>query len=116
MTGPNFDLSKIMELVQGLQQNINVNDITDKLQAARFSGESGGGLVKTVVNGLQEVISLKLDPELYLEPDREMVEDLIIAALNKALGQARIAMPQAAASNLFSQGSLNMGFPPGDSD
>ncbi len=49
------------------------------------SAESGAGLVKVTVNGLKKVTSLSIDPELIKPEDREMLQDLIAAAINKAM-------------------------------
>ncbi|TAE39301.1 MAG: YbaB/EbfC family nucleoid-associated protein [Runella slithyformis] len=49
------------------------------------SGESGGGMVKATVNGQKKVISLEIDPDLLRPEDAEMVQDLVLAAVNNAL-------------------------------
>ena len=49
------------------------------------SGESGAGMVRVTVNGNKQVIKLEIDPELVRPDDREMMQDLIVAATNKAL-------------------------------
>ncbi len=49
------------------------------------SAETGAGLVKVTVNGQKQVVSLSIDPELIQPDDREMLQDLIAAAVNKAM-------------------------------
>ncbi|AEI47456.1 YbaB/EbfC family nucleoid-associated protein [Runella slithyformis] len=49
------------------------------------SAETGAGLVKVKVNGLKQVISLTIDPDLMKPEDREMLQDLITAAVNRAM-------------------------------
>ena len=49
------------------------------------SAETGAGLVKVTVNGQKQVVSLSIDPELIQPEDREMLQDLIAAAVNKAM-------------------------------
>ncbi|MFD1143967.1 YbaB/EbfC family nucleoid-associated protein [Larkinella insperata] len=49
------------------------------------SGESGAGMVRVTVNGLKQVIRLEIDPDLVRPDDREMLQDLVVAATNKAL-------------------------------
>ena len=50
--------------------------------------ESGGGMVKCTVNGKKEIISLEIDAEIIFSGDKEMLEDLVVAAANKALESA----------------------------
>ncbi len=50
--------------------------------------ESGGGMVKAVVNGKKELISVDIDEEIASSGDKEMLEDLVVAAVNKALESA----------------------------
>lgn len=50
---------------------------------------SGGGMVKVVVNGQQEILSLIIEPELWEENDREMLQDLVLVAVNEALRRSR---------------------------
>ncbi|WP_128546671.1 YbaB/EbfC family nucleoid-associated protein [Larkinella soli] len=49
------------------------------------SGESGAGMVRVTVNGLKQVIRLEIDADLIRPDDREMLQDLVVAATNKAL-------------------------------
>jgi DNA-binding YbaB/EbfC family protein len=49
------------------------------------SGESGAGMVRVTVNGLKQVVRLNIDQDLIRPDDREMLQDLVVAAINKAL-------------------------------
>ncbi len=49
------------------------------------SGEAGAGLVKATVNGRKQLIRLEIDPDLVKPEDREMLQDLVVAATNMAL-------------------------------
>lgn len=51
--------------------------------------QSGGGMVSCVVNGKQEVLSLKISDEIWEEKDRELLEDLVMAAINEGLNKSR---------------------------
>lgn len=51
--------------------------------------QSGGGMVNCVVNGRQEIVSLKISPEVLEEKDNELLEDLIMAAVNEGLDRSR---------------------------
>ena len=53
-------------------------------------GESGAGMVKVKVNGLKQVVSLEIDDDLVKPEDKDMMGDLIIAAVNKAIAEAEV--------------------------
>ena len=72
-----------------------VKEMQEKMKAAQESlaeiiveGESGAGMVKARVNGKKELISIDIDSALLKKEDKEMVQDLIVAATNKALAEA----------------------------
>ena len=58
------------------------------------SAASGGGMVEATVNGRQELLSLRIDPEVVSAEDVEMLQDLILAAVNEALNRSREMMAQ----------------------
>jgi DNA-binding YbaB/EbfC family protein len=58
--------------------------INDELKTQRAVGTAGGGLVEVEVNGLAEVIAVRIDPSLVEKKDREMIEDLLPAAFRAA--------------------------------
>jgi DNA-binding YbaB/EbfC family protein len=55
----------------------------------RISGIAGGGLVTVGVNGLQELVSCKIDPCLFQQGDAELLEELIVTAVNNAIDESR---------------------------
>jgi DNA-binding YbaB/EbfC family protein len=57
-------------------------------------GSAGGGMVTVVANGRQEVLSVKLDPEIVKSQDQEMLQDLIVAGVNDALKKAQAMMAE----------------------
>ena len=67
-----------------------------EMQAERgnrtISAQAGGGMVEAVVNGRQELLSLRIDPEVVSADDVEMLQDLILAAVNEALNRSREMM------------------------
>ena len=67
-----------------------VKEAQEKLGTIRVSGESGGGMVKATVNGKKRLIGLEIDPALIKPDDQQMMQDLIVAAVNKAMGEAEI--------------------------
>ncbi len=63
--------------------------IQQELKGKRATGSAGGGLVEVDVNGLAEVLSVRIDPSLVAKGDREMIEDLLPAAFNDAQRKAK---------------------------
>ena len=61
----------------------------ERLGELRAEGQAGGGAVKVVANGRLEIVSLRIDPKLVGGEDVELLEDLVSAAVNQALGRAR---------------------------
>jgi DNA-binding YbaB/EbfC family protein len=59
-----------------------------EVEAAEFEAAAGGGAVNVKVNGKKEVLEVKLQPEVVDPDDIEMLEDLIVAAINEAMGKA----------------------------
>jgi len=76
-----MDMFGKMKEVQSRMQDAQQN-----LSAITETGESGAGLVKVTVNGLKNVLKIEIDPDLIKPDDREMLQDLIVAATNKAIG------------------------------
>lgn len=72
---------------QVLQEKISQTH--EKLASLRVEGTAGGGMVTVVMNGRREVLQLKIEKEVVNPDDTEMLEDLIVAALNQALVQAQ---------------------------
>lgn len=70
----------------------NMRQMQERLAAARFVGESGGGQVRATVDGKGELISIKLEPALVSTADVELLEDLIAAAVRNGVERSRIAM------------------------
>ena len=58
------------------------------------SAQAGGGMVEAVVNGRQELVSLRIDKEVVSPDDVEMLQDLVFAAVNEALNRSREMMAQ----------------------
>jgi DNA-binding YbaB/EbfC family protein len=81
----------------------------ESLGQVEAEGSAGGGSVTAKVNGRLEVVSVRIDPSLLAEPDAELLEDLIAAAVNSGLVKAR----EAAAKSLTNlTGGLPMGLFP----
>ena len=76
-----FDLNNIGGLMAGMQQRMA--QIKDEAALARVEGQAGGGLVKVVASGDQNIVSVSLAPGALEDP--ELLEDLLVAATNDAL-------------------------------
>ena len=82
----------------------------EQLDQVKAEGTSGGGMVKVVANGKQEIESIKIDPEVVNSDDVEMLEDLVAAAVNQAIEKANEAAKDK--MNEATGGMLG-GMPPG---
>lgn len=63
--------------------------LNEELRNRRVTGSAGGGMVEVEVNGVIEASRCHVDPQLLAQGDRELLEDLIVAAVNQAVGKAR---------------------------
>ncbi|HDD53422.1 MAG: YbaB/EbfC family nucleoid-associated protein [Aquificota bacterium] len=85
-----MNLTSIMKQVQRLQARIA--EMKEGLAEKEVEGTAGGGMVRVVVNGRQEVLSVVIEPEAM--EDREMLEDLITAAVNDAMRKSKALMEE----------------------
>ena len=81
-----FDLGSMMRQAQQMREQMQY--IQKGLENETVEGSAGGGIVKAVVTGGQRVKSVTIDPEALAEAS-DMVQDLIVAAVNNALDKAR---------------------------
>ncbi len=63
--------------------------VQEELETKRVEGTAGGGMVTVVANGKQEIIEIKIDPEVIDPEDKEILEDLILAAIRQASERSR---------------------------
>jgi nucleoid-associated protein EbfC len=83
-----LDMMKMMGKLKEVQEKMKVAQ--DGLKNINSSAESGAGLVKAVVNGNKELISLEIDKSIISVTDEQMMKDLIIAAVNMAINSVEI--------------------------
>ncbi|MEP2025351.1 MAG: YbaB/EbfC family nucleoid-associated protein [Reichenbachiella sp.] len=81
-----FDMMKMMGKVKEVQEKMKEAQST--LSQIEVEGESGAGLIKATVNGQKKVIKVTIDDSLVNSADKEIVQDLIVAAINKAMEEA----------------------------
>lgn len=83
-------LGNLASMVKQAQQiGARMQGMADELRTRRATGSAGGGLVEFEVNGVGEVLRCRFDPKLFEQPDRELLEDLTLAAVNDALAKCR---------------------------
>jgi DNA-binding YbaB/EbfC family protein len=81
------NMGKMMKQVQKMQSDLA--RVQEELADKTVSATSGGGVVEVTINGKQEVQAVKIDPEAVDPEDVEMLEDLILAAVNEALRKSQ---------------------------
>ena len=80
------NMNNLMKQAQRMQRQMEENQ--KALETAEFTAAAGGGAVEVTVTGKKEVTKIKLDPEAVDPDDVEMLEDVIMAAVNEALRKA----------------------------
>ena len=110
-----FDMFKGMGQIANLMRNLpkikeEQEQLQQRLGQITAEGDAGAGMVKVRFNGRMEMISLQLSDEALKLNDREMLEDLIKAAVNQALGRVR---QQIAEETSKMMAGLGIALPPG---
>lgn len=82
-----MDIEALLKQAQAMQEKLR--KVQEEIGRKTAEGQSGGGLVTAVANGRQELMSLRIDPQAVDPRDVKMLEDLIVAAINQAMGKAR---------------------------
>ena len=72
------------------EMQAKMKEAQDKLEFIEETGEAGAGMVKATVNGKKSVISIDIDESLLNKEDKEMIQDLTVAAINNAMEKADI--------------------------
>ncbi len=80
-------LGDMMKQVQKMQAKMA--EMQAQLEQAQVEGSAGGGMVKVIANGKHEIISISIDPEVVDKNDVEMLQDLVVAAVNAAHQKVR---------------------------
>ena len=76
---------------QAQEMGGRLQEVSAQLKAKRVFGSAGGGMVEVEANGLGEILRLTIDPQLVERQEQDMIEDLVPAAVNQALRNAREA-------------------------
>ncbi len=101
-----MNMMKMMKQAQQMQAKMK--EMQDEVAGKEFEAEAGGGAVKAVATGSGDLVSLKIDEDMLKEGDAEMVEDLVVTAVNEAISKGREEM-QAEMGKM----TKGMGLPPG---
>jgi DNA-binding YbaB/EbfC family protein len=81
-----FDLMNMMGKMKEIQSRLK--EAQNNLALLKINGESGGGMVKATVNGKRQLIALDIDASILKAEDKTLIQDLVIAAVNKASEEA----------------------------
>ena len=81
-----MDINKLMQQAQAMQKELE--KATEQINETEFEGSASNGLVKVTVNGENKVLGVNIDPSILNPDDKEMIEDLIMIAINDAIGKA----------------------------
>lgn len=76
-------------LKQAMEMKGKIEELKEHLADERVEAASGGGMVKVVINGKFEVQSIKIEPEIVDSNDAEMLETLVLAAVNEGIRQVQ---------------------------
>jgi len=95
-------------LTQAKKFEKEMKDLNERLGRARVEGDAGGGMVRVVVNGRQDVLSVEIDPAIVDPNETAVLEELVLAAVNAARRKA-----QDLAKEEMEKVAREIGIPPG---
>ncbi len=101
-----MDLNKIMKQAQAMQKKME--DLQAKLADTLVTGAAGGGMVKITMNGRGEAKKVEIDTSMLSADNKEVVEDLVVAAINNAKNESEKQISEA-----MGKASSELGIPPG---
>jgi hypothetical protein len=81
-----MDINKLMQQAQAMQKELE--KANEQINATEFEGSASNGLVKVTINGENKVLAVKIDPSILNPEDVEMIEDLVMIAVNDAIEKA----------------------------
>ncbi|MBN8577706.1 MAG: YbaB/EbfC family nucleoid-associated protein [Cyclobacteriaceae bacterium] len=83
-----FDMMKMMGRMKEVQAKLK--EAQDNLAYVKANGEAGGGMVKATVNGKKQLVALDIDAAILKADDKVLIQDLVVAAVNKAAEEAEL--------------------------
>ncbi len=81
-------------LKQAQEIHSKMSQLQAEMAEKTVEASSGGGMVNVVMNGKQEVLSIRIDPEVVNREDVEMLQDLVVAAVNEAIRKSQEMMTE----------------------
>ena len=103
--GGGANMQQLMRQAQKMQQAMN--EAQEKLDEAEYEAAAGGGVVSVKVSGKRELLSITIDPKVVDPDDVDMLQDLVMAAVNEALRKGEEA--REAAMSKMAPGMGNLG-------
>ena len=100
------DMSKMMKQAQEMQ--VKMAEMQAEMESVTVTGESGAGLVKATATAKGELTALDIDPSIFNKDEKEVVEDLILAAIKDAQAKAQDRMQEE-----MGKMAEGLGLPPG---
>ena len=86
----NINPFDVLKNAQKIQEQMGA--FQEKLGTIMITGSAGGGMTEIDMNGRMEILAVRIAPEVFEDGDCEMLEDLVMAAFNDALGKVREAV------------------------
>ena len=82
-----MNMQQLMKQAQQMQENLQ-----KQMEATIVDATAGGGMVSVKMNGNKQLLSVQIDPEVFAAGDREMLQDLIVAAVNEGIRKVEEAL------------------------
>ena len=101
-------INNMMKQAQKMQAQMM--EIQEKLAEEMVEGNAGGGMVKAIFTGQGDLVELKIDPEVIKPEDAEMLEDLVLIAVNDGLQKSKELANSRMGVLTGALGSLGLGF------
>ena len=101
---PNNILKQVRQMQSQMMQ------VQEKLASETVEASVGGGMVEAAFTGQGDIVSIKIDPEVINPEDKEMLEDLIVSAVNEGLKKSRELMTERMGGITGALGAMGMGF------
>ena len=81
-------------LKQAQQMHSKISQLQEEMAEKKVEASAGGGMVSVIINGKQEILAIRIDPEVVSRDDVEMLQDLVRAAVNEAIRKSQELMTE----------------------